>query len=51
MSFDDFKDGLQAWLDNAKDYFSDLSNEEKYGWVAECAGVVLFIAGIVLLIV
>ncbi len=39
--------GLMA---EVKEYFSDLNEREKYAWVGEGIGFVLFLSGIVLLV-
>jgi hypothetical protein len=39
---------LQSMLSEANAYFLQLSDEEKYGWIAMVIGLVLFAAGIVL---
>lgn len=41
-------DAARLW-DQARDYFSQLDQEEIYGWVAAGAGLVLVVVGLVLL--
>ncbi len=45
-----FRDQIQGWTDDAKDYFAQLSPQERYGWVAEGAGAVLLLLGLALLV-
>jgi hypothetical protein len=39
---------LSDLLAGANAYFAQLSDYEKYGWIAEVAGFLLFITGVVL---
>lgn len=50
MGFDDLTERMRDSLDHVQDYFSQLSAEERYGWVAEGLGFALLVAGIVMLI-
>jgi len=61
MNFDEYKKKFLQWVEDlntrinqfvadAKVYFSQLNDYEKYGWIAEGTGFVVFIVGIVLLI-
>jgi len=54
----DFKSQLDEWnrqlnefVEKTKVYFSQLNDYEKYAWVGESVGFVVFIVGIVLFFV
>ena len=44
----DFQTKLNAFVDKAKEYFMQLNDYEKYGWIAEAIGLLLIIVGLVL---
>jgi hypothetical protein len=41
---------LTVWLQTANDYFQQLTDYEKYGWIAEALGFILLVVGVVLLL-
>ena len=41
---------ISEWMDHAKEYFSQLNQQEQYGWMGEGTGFLLVIIGVVLLI-
>ncbi|MBR9700524.1 hypothetical protein GOV11_01525 [Candidatus Woesearchaeota archaeon] len=47
--WEDFARKMNEWQDQAKEYFSQLNQNEIYGWVGEGVGFVIFIVGIILL--
>jgi hypothetical protein len=49
MGLDDLNAQMQDVLEQIKGYFSDLDDQERYGWLAEGIGFVLVIVGVVLL--
>lgn len=48
--FEDFSDKMSQISQGMRDYFSDLNQEEQYGWLAMAIGTILFVAGVVKLI-
>jgi hypothetical protein len=42
-------DAVNRWFQGLASYFSGLSQNEVYGWVAFALGLILFIVGIILL--
>lgn len=51
MELSEVKYQITEWIDQARDYFSHLNDEEKYGWIGEGVGFTFLVTGIVLLIV
>lgn len=46
---DRFNGKLNEWLSDMKVYFSQLNEQEMYGWIGEGVGFIVLIVGLVLL--
>lgn len=51
MNWENIQDQWTELNEQITAYFSDLSTNEQYAWIAEALGVLLFVAGLILILI